>query len=137
MNTLASWLLPGVVLWVSLGSYDLRFLGDLGGDEGGMGAFVNAYEGGGVGSFGVRRNLQTNVRCDLKSWLFYSPPVAYCTSSSRLVRWMVVLLFVSVCIFLVLSVLVRCVFSYAVRTCVDFLQGLDRNLLLWYLELVA
>jgi len=39
--------------------------------------------------------------------------------------------------FLALSVLVRCVLPYAVRTCVNFLQGLDRNLLLWYLELVA
>ena len=107
---------------------DLHFLGDLGGDEGGVRAFVNAYEWGGVGSFGVRRNVQTNVRCDLETWLFLFAPVAYCTSSSRLVRWMAVLLFVSVCVFLVLFVLVRCFLAYAVRTCVNFLQGLDRNL---------
>jgi len=38
-----------------------------------MGVFVNAYEGRGVGSSGVRRNVQTNVRCDLESWFVIRP----------------------------------------------------------------
>ena len=58
MNSIASWLLPGVVLWGPLRSYGQRFLGDLGGGEEGMGFFVNAYEWGGVGMFGVPRNFR-------------------------------------------------------------------------------